>query len=77
LLSEEHVTLYVLPLASVTICPFAWGQRLAEELLDAAADDDATVVDETVLEVAELEVAELDEADETELEVDCFKNPAT
>lgn len=72
MLSEEHVTLYVLPLASVTICPFAWGQRLAEELLDAAADDDEIVVDERVLEVVEL-----DEADETELELDCFKNPAT
>lgn len=52
------------------IWPFAWGQRLAEELLDAAAEDE-TVVDETVLEDAEL-----DEADEVELEVDCFKNPA-
>lgn len=58
------------------ICPFACGQRLAEELLDAAADDE-TVVDETVVDEAEVEEAELEEADETELEVDCFKNPAT
>lgn len=76
MLSEEHVTLYVLPLASVIIWPFACGQRLAEELLDAAAEDE-TVVDETVLE--DVELAEVDEAEleaETELEVDCFKNPA-
>lgn len=59
-------------------CPFACGQRMTEELLDAAADDEV-VVDETAFEDAEL-----DEVDETELEVDkteldeadCFKKPA-
>jgi hypothetical protein len=44
---------------------------VAEELLDAAADDEV-VVDETVFEDTELE----DELDEPEPEADCFKNPA-